>query len=129
MHVVDLAATFVVLAFAQACAAKVEAQNGQAKARERLGCVVDDFVVHGSSAERVRVAEEDGVSCAGRAGVEQGFEAASGAGEVLDGSDGFGGWLHGASVYLLILFFWSFIFLLSQILNGLCALSFLCPSW
>ncbi len=74
-------------AFAEAGSAEVEAQDGQAEGLEGLHGVIDDFVVHGSSAERVRVAEEDGVFCLGRAGVEQGFETASGAGEVLDGSD------------------------------------------
>ena len=85
--VVLFAAPVVMGAFAEAGSAEVEAQDGQAEGLEGLHGVIDDFVVHGSSTERVRVAEEDGVFCLGRASVEQGFETARGAGEVLDGSD------------------------------------------
>ena len=58
--VLDLATALVVGAFAQACAAEVEAQHGQTEGREGLGRVVDDLVVHGAAAQRVGVGDQGG---------------------------------------------------------------------
>ncbi len=54
---------------------------------ERLHRVVDDFVVHGAAAGWVRVGDEGGVRGRVEAGVEDGFEAACGAEEVVEGAD------------------------------------------
>jgi hypothetical protein len=86
--IVLLAAAVVVGAFAESCAAEVEAEDGQSERVEGLHGVVDDLVVHGATAEGVWMAEQDGVAGVGRAGVEQGFEASGWAGEVFDGADG-----------------------------------------
>ena len=72
-------------AFAAADAAEVEAEDGQAEAEEGLGGVVDDLGVHGAAGGRVRVADEGGEGGVGLAGVEEGFELAGGAAEIVDG--------------------------------------------
>ena len=92
--VVLLAASVIVPALAEACSAKVEAKDGKAKGVKGLHGMVDDLVVHGSSAERMRVTEEDGVFRAWQAGVEQSLEASDRAGEVIDGAEGGGEVLH-----------------------------------
>ena len=74
-------------AFAEAGAAEVEAQRGQAEVREGLGRVVDDLVVHGAAAERMRVGDERGVECVRCPGVEKRLEATGGAAEVFDRLD------------------------------------------
>jgi len=50
--------------------------------------VIDDFVVHGAAEEGMRVGDERGEGCVVDSGVEEGFEAASGAVEIGDGLDG-----------------------------------------
>ena len=105
--VVLLAVAVVVGSLAEARAAKVEAQDGEAKGGERLHGVVDDLIVHGSAAWRVRVADDGGVGRVGAAGVEQCFEASGGAVEIVDGADladqrwGFLVRRHGGPVYRL----------------------------
>ena len=89
-HVILLATAVIVAALAEAGSAKVEAQDGQALGLEGLHCVVDDLVVHGSAAERMRMTEQHGVFRIRRAGVEQRFEMTGWAGEVVDGADGLG---------------------------------------
>ncbi len=87
-HVLDLAAAFVVGALAEAGAAEVEAQDGHAEMGEGLHGVVDDLVVHGAAGGRVRV--RDDARCTARArgtGVEDGFEPADGAEQVVKGAD------------------------------------------
>jgi hypothetical protein len=85
--VVLFASALIVRAFAEAGAAKVEAKDGKAEGREGLHGVIDDLVVHGAAAGRVRVADEGGVRCVVAAGVEKGFEVARRAAKIVDGSD------------------------------------------
>ncbi len=92
--VVDFPDTAGVLAFAQASAAKVEAENGESEAVEHFHRMENDFVVQRASVKRMRMADEGGVSCGGGTGVEQGFEAAGGAVEE-QGPDGGGVGGHG----------------------------------
>lgn len=86
MDVVLLAAAEVVAAFAEAGAAEIEAQDGQAEGLEGLHGVVDHLVVQGASAERVRMADKRGKRGVGRAEVEQSFEPAGGRAEIVDGA-------------------------------------------
>ena len=86
-NVVDLAAAFIVHAFAEAGSAEVEAQRGKAEVREGFGRVIDDLVVHGAAAERVRMGDERGIECVRVTGIEERFEVADGTGEVFDGLD------------------------------------------
>ena len=86
--VVDFALAVVVGAFGEACAAEVEAEDGEAEVGEGFGGVVDDLVVHSAAAEGVRVGDEGGEGGVVFAGVEEGFEAACGAVEVFYGLDG-----------------------------------------
>jgi len=90
-NVVLLAAAEVVGALAEAGAAEVEAQDGEAEGLEGLHGVIDDFVVQGASAKRVGMADEGRKRGVGRAGVEEGFEAAGGGAEIVDGAEGGGG--------------------------------------
>ena len=105
--VVALAGPIGVLAFTQAHSAEVEAQNGHAEGGKRLHCVVDDLVVHGPAARRVRMADERGVWRIVASGIQKSFEAPGGATEVVDGTDVRGEGGHGFSlrgVWLLRLF-------------------------
>ena len=86
-NVVLLAVAIVVDAFTETNAAEVEAQDGKSEAGEDLHGVVDDLIVQGASAGRVRMADECGKGRVVAAGVEDGFEAAGGAEEVVDGAD------------------------------------------
>lgn len=83
--VVLFAVTSVKEAFAEANAAEVEANDRQAEGQEGLHGVVDDLGVHGSAGGRVGVADQGGEGGVGLAGVEESFEFAGGAGEVVDG--------------------------------------------
>ena len=56
----------------------------------------DDFVVERASVERMRMADEGGVSGVGGSGIEEGFEASGGAVEE-EGADGGGVGGHGGS--------------------------------
>jgi len=82
----------VIGAFAETDSAKVDAEDGQVEGVEGLHGVVDDFVVHRPAAGGMGMAEQDGERGGGRAGVEQGFDAAGGALEVGDGTEG-GHWV------------------------------------
>jgi hypothetical protein len=95
--VVLLATAVIVAAFAEAGSTEVETEDWEAEGVEGLHGVVDDLVVHRASAEGVRMAEEDGVLCVRRAGVEESLQASSGAGEVFNGADGGGSGVH--SIY------------------------------
>ena len=86
--VVHFAATFIVDAFREAGAAEVEAQDGDAEGGEGLGGVVDDPGVHGAAGGGVGVGDEGGVGGVVEASVEDGFEAARGSAEIIDGADG-----------------------------------------
>ena len=79
-----LAVCVVECAFAEADASEVEAEHGNAEGGERLHGVIDDLVVHGAASHGVGVADECGVGSVFAAGVEQGFEFAGGAVEVID---------------------------------------------
>jgi len=96
--VVALPGPVGVLAFTQPYSAEIEAQNGQAEGGKRLHRVVDDLVVHGPAARRVRVADERGVWCIVASGVQKSFEAPGGAAEVVDGTDVRGEGGHGFSL-------------------------------
>jgi hypothetical protein len=74
----------VVRSLAEACAAKVEAEDGKGESPrgivEGLHGVVDDLVVEIAAVEGVRVADERGKRSVGSAFVQQGFETACGTG-------------------------------------------------
>ena len=53
--VIDFAAGLVMLPLGESGSAEVEAQHGQVERGEGLHRVVDDFVVHGSTEQRMRV--------------------------------------------------------------------------
>ena len=74
-------------AFAEAGAAEVKAQRREAEVREGLGRVVDDLVVHGTAAQRMRVGDERGIERVRCSGVEKSLEAAGGPAEVFDSLD------------------------------------------
>jgi hypothetical protein len=84
--IVLLAMPLIVLAFAEFGAAEVKTENGKAEVLNSLHGVVNDLVVHGASAERVRVADQSGVWGVGLADIEQGLEAACGPAKVNDGA-------------------------------------------
>jgi hypothetical protein len=86
-NVVLLAAAVIVGALAEARAAEVEAKDGETEGLEGLHGVVNDLVVQGASAQRVRMADEGGKGRVGRAGVEQSFKAAGGGAEIVDGAE------------------------------------------
>src|SRR5689334_16267314 len=75
-HIFTFATALVVFAFAEPGAAEVEAQGWESERLHRLGCAVDDLIVHGSTALGVRVAYECGATCAGVSFEEERFEAA-----------------------------------------------------
>src|ERR1035437_1572603 len=74
LHIGYLAASLVVLASAQAGAAKVEAQHGKAERVQCLHGVKNDLVVHGPASQRVRMAHQSGMGRGGRSHIEQGFQ-------------------------------------------------------
>ena len=84
--VVLLAPAFIEGALANAYAAEVEAEHGEAERSKDLHGVVDDLVVHGASAEWMRVADERGVGGIVTAGVQDGFESACWTMKIIDGS-------------------------------------------
>jgi len=88
--VVLFSAAVVVDAFAEFGSAKVEAEDGEAEGLESLHGVIHDFVVHGATAERMRMTDESGVRRVGRACVEESFETARGAAEIVDGAENCG---------------------------------------
>lgn len=89
-HIVLLALAVIVLAFAQSGSAKVKAQHRQAEPLQGLGRVVNHFVVHGSAAERMRMADQRRKGRVSMACVEQGFESAGRAAQVFDRAQGGG---------------------------------------
>jgi hypothetical protein len=74
------------MAFAEPGSAEVEAEDGKADAPvgsvQDLHGVIDDFVVKGAAAKRVRVTDESCVAGTGSAVVEEGFEPACGTAQV-----------------------------------------------
>lgn len=84
-HVIDLAATFVVRAFAEASAAEIEAKSREAEVGKGLGRVIDHLIVHCASAERMRVSDKRGIERVRMACIEQSFETAGGTAQVFDG--------------------------------------------
>ena len=84
--VVLLALALVEVALAETYAAEVEAEYGESKRGKDLHGVVDDLVVHGAAAEWMWVADERGVRGIVAARVQDGFEPACWAVEVIDGS-------------------------------------------
>ena len=85
--VVDLACSVIEAAFAETDSAEVEAQNRQPCRGEDLHGVVDDLVVQGAAAERMRMADECGKGGVGAAGVENGLESSCRSVEIFDGAD------------------------------------------
>ena len=88
----------VVDALAEACTAKVEAEHRQRESPlggiERLHDVINNFVVHGSAARGVGVADERGKAGFGRAFIEQRFKSSRGADEIdrAEPRTGMNGW-------------------------------------
>jgi hypothetical protein len=95
--VVDFSCALVVLAMAQAGAAKVEAQHGHPEAVQGLHRVEDDFVVQRASVLGMWVADQGRVRGVGRAGVQQRLELAGGTVQEK-GSDDVRGVRHGYRV-------------------------------
>jgi hypothetical protein len=85
VHVLDFAAS-VMLALAEAGAAKVEAQHGKPEAEgwvvEHLHGAVDDLVVHGPAAHGMRMADQGGEGGMGQAFVQQRLEPSCRTGHV-----------------------------------------------
>lgn len=79
VNVIQFAIAVVMFAFAQTRASKVEAQHRESESVERLHRVEHDFVMERSTKEWVGMGDQRGVCGVGRAAVEQGFEASSGA--------------------------------------------------
>ena len=76
-NIVDFAVALVVLTLAQSGSTEVEAQDGKAKAVQRLHGVKDDLVVERPAEERMGMTDHRrvrGVLCSG---VEQGLQASS----------------------------------------------------
>ena len=67
--------------------AAIAATGSVTEAGKRLHRVVDDLVVHGSTAGRVWVADQGGKGSVVAAGVEKGFETAGTTAEIVDGAD------------------------------------------
>jgi hypothetical protein len=86
-NVVLLTEPAIVSAFAQAYTAEVEAEDGKTEGREGLHGVIDHFVMHGSAARGVRMADERGVRGVVAASVEKGLETPGGAAEIIDRTD------------------------------------------
>ena len=98
--VVLLALPVVECAFTEPYATEVEAEYGQSKGGEGLHGVVDDLVVHGSTAGGMGMADERGVGCVVAACVQQCLQTSCGAVEIVDGLNLRGGGLaHRGSVY------------------------------
>jgi hypothetical protein len=91
--IVEFPVAFVMLAFAQAGSAEIEAQHREPETVERLHGMEDYFVVQGSTEHRMRMANHCGVSSVWRAYVEQGFEA-SGRAVEKERADGSGVGVH-----------------------------------
>ena len=66
----------VVFTFAQAGAAKVEAQYRKTKFMQRLHCVVDDLIVHGPAMQRMWMANQGAVRCVQTAFIQQRLQPA-----------------------------------------------------
>ena len=77
MHVGDLTASLIVLTGAQSRATEVEAQHRKSERIQGLHGMEDNFVVHGSTPQRVRVANEARVGRTRRTQIQQRFQAAS----------------------------------------------------
>jgi len=76
-----------VRALAEARAAEVEAQHRQTKAGERLGRVIDHLVVHRAAAQRMRMRDHYCVEGIIASGVQDGFEPAGRAAQIIHGLD------------------------------------------
>ncbi len=81
-YIFNFSTTGIVHALAPPSAAKVEAQHRESKALKGLHGVVDDLIVHGSAAHRVRMTDKDGVFRIVAARVEKSFETAGRSGDV-----------------------------------------------
>jgi len=86
-YIVLFAVTVVMRAFAEAYAAEVEAKDRNAEGREGLHRVIDNFVVHGAAASRMRMADERGVWGVVAASVEERLESAGRTAEIVDRTD------------------------------------------
>ena len=78
-YVFALAVSMIVLALAEAGAAKVETQHGKSEAVQGFHGMEDNFVVQSSAKNLMRMAGECGMRGMVVAGIEQGFEASCGA--------------------------------------------------
>ena len=75
--IVHFTIALVMFPLAQSGSAKVEPQHGEAEAVEGLHRVEHDLVVQRSTKQRVRMTNQCGVRCIGRACVKQRFQASS----------------------------------------------------
>ena len=74
-HIFDFAVAVIVLAMAESGAAKVEAQHGKTKTVQRLHGVEHNLVMQRSAKQRMRVANNCGMSRIFGTGVEQRFKS------------------------------------------------------
>ena len=74
-NIFNFAVAVIVFALAESGAAKVEAQHGKTKTVQRLHGMEHNLVMQCSSKQRMRVANDRGVSRILRTGVEQCFES------------------------------------------------------
>ncbi len=74
-NIFDFPVAVIVFALAESRAAKVEAQHGKTKTVQRLHGMEHNLVVQRSAKQRMRMANDCGMSRIFRAGVEQRFES------------------------------------------------------
>ncbi len=74
-HIFDFAVAVIVLAMAESRAAKVKTQYGKTKTVQRLHSMEHNLVMQRSSKQRMRVANNCGMSRFFRTGIEQRFES------------------------------------------------------
>jgi len=75
-RVFHFTASLVVLALAQSCSAKIEAQHWKPKGVQRLHGVIHNFVVNSAAIKRMRMTDQCRVSGVRLAFVQQGFQLA-----------------------------------------------------
>jgi hypothetical protein len=71
--ILKLSASVIKLSLAEAYASEVESKYGEPKPGEDLHGVIDDLIVHRSTAEGMRVADDCGEACVRATAVEHGF--------------------------------------------------------
>src|ERR1700722_10476596 len=77
-EVLDFAVSVIMLTLAQAGAAKIKTQHRKAKTVQGFHGMEDDFIVQGSTEQRMRMADDRSISRVWSSGVEQRFQSSHG---------------------------------------------------